>query len=114
MDEYILSLKKLLLYDYNTYYPTHGSPMKIQKICKSLIAHRKMRVQILEELKKNSLCIDEMVPVLCHTDKRLWPAASMSLFATLLSLKRKKILLKMMARQPKKFGYTIISKLNIR
>ena len=63
MDEYILSLKKLLLYDYNIYYPTHGSPIENpKKYVRGLIAHRKMReVQILEELKKNSLCIDEMI-----------------------------------------------------
>ena len=48
-------------------------------------------VQILEELKKNSLCIDEMVPKFYSTtDKRLWPAASMSLLATLISLEKKK------------------------
>ena len=64
MDDYILSLKKLLLYDYNTYYPTHGSPIKEpKKYVRGLIAHRKMReTQILDELRKNSLSIDEMVP----------------------------------------------------
>ena len=96
MDEYILSLKKLLLYDYNIYYPTHGSPIENpKKYVRGLIAHRKMReVQILDELKKNSLCIDEMIPKFyATTDKRLWPAASMSLFATLLSLKKKKKIL---------------------
>ena len=47
--------------------------------------------QILEELKKNNLSIDQMVPKFYSTtDKRLWPAASMSLLATLLSLKKRK------------------------
>ena len=94
MDEYILSLKKLLLYGYNNiYYPTHGSSIENpKKYVRGLIAHRKIEeVQILEELKKNSLCIDEMIPKFyATTDKRLWPAASMSLFATLLSLKKEK------------------------
>ena len=64
MDDYIKSLKKLLLCDYKIYYPTHGSPIKEpKKYVRGLIAHRKMREnQILEELKKNSLSIDEMVP----------------------------------------------------
>jgi len=96
MDDYLLSLKKLLLYDFNTYYPTHGSPIKNpQKYVRGLITHRKMREsQILDELKKNSLCINEMVPKFYSTtDKRLWPAASMSLYATLLSLKKKKRIL---------------------
>mgnify|MGYP001199294821 CR=1 FL=1 len=93
MDDYIESLKKLLLYDYSIYYPTHGNPIKEpKKYVRGLITHRKMReVQILEELKKNSLCIDEMVPKFYSTtDKRLWPAASMSLLATLISLEKKK------------------------
>ena len=48
-------------------------------------------IQILNELRKNSLSIDEMVPKFYSTtDKRLWPAASMSLLATLISLERKK------------------------
>ena len=43
-----------------------------------------------DELKKNSLSINQMVPKFYSTtDKRLWPAASMSLYATLLSLKKK-------------------------
>ena len=45
--------------------------------------------QILEELKKNSLSIDEMIPKFYSTtDKRLWPAASMSLLASLISLEK--------------------------
>ena len=51
-------------------------------------------MQILNELKKNSLSIDDMVPKFYSTtDKRLWPAASMSLLATLISLEKKKNIL---------------------
>ena len=62
MDDYIKSLKKLLLCEYKIYYPTHGSQYrKPKKYVRGLIAHRKMREnQILEELK-NSLSINQMV-----------------------------------------------------
>ena len=92
MDDYISSLKKLLCHDYKIYYPTHGECIKNpKKYVRGLIAHRKMReIQILNELKKNSLSINEMTPKFySSTDKRLWPAASMSLLATLLSLEKK-------------------------
>ena len=51
-------------------------------------------VQILEELKKNSLSIDQMVPKFYSTtDKRLWPAASMSLLCYFVKLKKEKKIL---------------------
>ena len=92
MDDYISSLRRLLKKDYKLFLPTHGDVIKNpHKYVRGLIAHRKMReVQILEELRKNSLSINDMVPKFySNTDKRLWPAASMSLLATLLSLKKK-------------------------
>ena len=92
MDDYIFSLKKLLKTNYDKYFPTHGEAIiNPQKYVRGLITHRKMReVQILDELKKNSLTINDMVPKFyATTDRRLWPAASMSLLATLKSLKRK-------------------------
>ena len=92
MDDYVSSLKKILLGRHSLYYPTHGEPIKNpEKYVRGLIAHRKMReVQILDELKKNSLTVNQMLPrFYSTTDKRLWPAASMSLLATLLSLKKK-------------------------
>ncbi len=93
MDDYTSSLKKLLSHGYSAYYPTHGDVIKNPlKYVRALIAHRKMReVQILDELKKNSLSINEMVPrFYSTTHKKLWPAASMSLLATLISLEKKK------------------------
>ena len=46
--------------------------------------------QILDELEKTPLCIDEMVRKFYkNTDKMLWPAAEKSLLASLLSLKNK-------------------------
>ena len=96
MDDYISSLKKLLVNNYELYFPTHGNVIKNpKKYVRGLIAHRKMReIQILDELKKNNLSINEMVPKFYSTtDKRLWPAASMSLLATLVSLEKKKIII---------------------
>ena len=96
MDDYISSLKKILINNYNLYLPTHGDAIENpQKYVRGLLAHRKMReVQILDELKKNSISINEMVPKFYSTtDERLWPAASMSLLATLVSLEKKKIII---------------------
>ena len=89
MTEYMNSLRKVALLDYQTYYPTHGAPIKEpKKFVKALIAHRKMREQqVIKELFKNSLSIKEMVCKFYKgTDKRLWPAAEKSLLATLISL----------------------------
>ena len=96
MDDYIYSLKKILINNYNFYLPTHGDAIENpQKYVRGLLAHRKMReAQILDELKKNSISINDMVPKFYSTtDKRLWPAASMSLLATLVSLEKKKIII---------------------
>ena len=92
MDDYVASLQKLLKLNFNFFFPTHGESIKDpHKYVRGLIAHRKMReVQILEELKKNSASINQMVPKFYSTtDKKLWPAASMSLLATLKSLEKK-------------------------
>ena len=98
MDDYIVSLKKLLKINYNTFLPTHGEAISNpHKYVRGLITHRKMREnQILEELKKNDSSINQMIPKFYSTtDKKLWPAASMSMLATLKSLeKKKKIIIK--------------------
>ena len=89
MTDYVHSLKKILKLDYIKYFPTHGDPiLEPKKYVRALIAHRKMREkQILEELKLNSLCLEEMVPrFYASTKKQLWKAAEKSLLATLLSL----------------------------
>ena len=95
MDDYVYSLKKLLKENHKLYLPTHGKAIENpKKYVRGLIAHRKMReAQILDELKKNSLSINEMVPKFyATTDKRLWPAAAMSLLATLISLEKKELI----------------------
>ncbi len=92
MDDYINSLKKLLSKTYKLYCPTHGDPiLSPKKYIRGLIAHRKMReMQVIEALKKNSMTINQMVPKFyATTNKKLWPAAAMSLFATLLSLEKR-------------------------
>ena len=92
MTAYIESLRKVLLYDYKTFYPTHGGAIiKPKKYVKALITHRLMRQkQITNELSKNKLSVKEMVSKFYKTtDKKLWPAAEMSILANLLSLKSK-------------------------
>ena len=87
------SLKKVLLYNYQTFLPTHGGPIKEpRKFVKALIAHRKMREnQILRELLNGNMTVKEMVFKFYKTiDKRLLPAAEKSLLATLLSLKKRR------------------------
>ena len=94
MGEYINSLKKILKYDYKVFFPTHGNLIdNPNKYVRALIAHRKMREkQIVEELKKNKLTINEMLSKFYSTtNKNLWPAASMTLKATLLLLQKKGI-----------------------
>ena len=95
MTDYIKSLEKVLLFNYKTFFPTHGAPIEEPKrFVRALIGHRKMREkQILNELKKTPLYIEEMVRKFYKsTDKRLWPAAEKSLLASLLSLKKKGML----------------------
>jgi len=92
MTDYIKSLEKVAACEYKTFFPTHGAPIKEpKKFVRALIGHRKMREkQILDELEKTPLCIDEMVRKFYkNTDKMLWPAAEKSLLASLLSLKKK-------------------------
>ena len=63
MTDYIKSLEKVAACEYKTFFPTHGAPIKEpKKFVRALIGHRKMREkQILDELEKAPLCIDEMV-----------------------------------------------------
>ena len=94
MEAYMNSLKKVLSYNYNVFFPTHGGPIKSpKKFVNALIGHRKMREQqIINELFKNSLTINEMVSKFYkNTNKKLWPAAKKSILATLISLEKKGI-----------------------
>ena len=96
MTSYLESLKKILNYKYEIFYPTHGGPItKPKQFVKALIAHRLMRqTQIINELSKNELTIKEMVSKFYKTtDKRLWPAAEKSILANLLSLKDKGVVI---------------------
>ena len=91
MSDYMRSLKKLLNLKYLQYFPTHGSPIKNPlKLVRALIAHRKMREkQIVDELSKNNISIQEMVTKFYSTTKKqLWKAAEKSILATLLSLEK--------------------------
>ena len=92
MTSYIESLRKILVFKYKIFYPTHGGPItRPRQYVKALIAHRLMRqTQIINELSKNTLSIKQMVSKFYKTtDKRLWPAAEKSILANLLSLREK-------------------------
>jgi glyoxylase-like metal-dependent hydrolase (beta-lactamase superfamily II) len=86
MAQYFASLKRLLLRDDRTYYPTHGNPIADpQRFVQQLIVHRQAREQQIEECLRRGLTrIPEMVEVIySEVDSRLHPAASMSVLAHL-------------------------------
>ncbi len=86
MAQYFASLEKLTNRDDNLYYPTHGNPIpKPQAFVRTLIEHRHARErQIAECLKRGLTHIPDIVAVIySEIDKRLHPAASMSVLAHL-------------------------------
>jgi glyoxylase-like metal-dependent hydrolase (beta-lactamase superfamily II) len=91
MADYMASLKKLLARDDVVYWPTHGGPIRNPKpYVEALTAHRLEReAQILDCLKRGLTHIADMVQALyADTDKRLHPAAAMSVLAHLIQLVR--------------------------
>jgi glyoxylase-like metal-dependent hydrolase (beta-lactamase superfamily II) len=91
MADYMASLRKLLARDDADYWPTHGGPIRNPKpYVEALIAHRLEReAQVLECLRNGMTRIPDMVPVMyADTDKRLYPAAAMSVLAHLIQLVR--------------------------
>ncbi|MFZ1988963.1 MAG: MBL fold metallo-hydrolase [Alphaproteobacteria bacterium] len=89
MASYMASLRKLLARDDAIFWPTHGPPITDPKpFLRALIAHREEReAQVIECLKAGLTRIPEMVArIYADTDKRLWPAASLSVLAHLQKL----------------------------
>lgn len=89
MADYLNSLHMLLKADDQTYYPTHGAPVKAPKqLLKQYIEHRKLRErQIIECFSKGMSTIGEMVPIIYSAiDPRLHGAAARSTLATLIML----------------------------
>ena len=86
MADYMDSLERLLSYDNEVLRPTHGPAIENPKaFIKAYITHRQKREeQILGQLAKGTTKIQDMIPVLyADTDKRLYPAAAMSVLAHL-------------------------------
>jgi len=89
MRAYMLSLHKLLTRDEAVMWPTHGPPVtEPRPFLRALIAHREEReAAVLSCLKDGFTRIPEMVArIYADTDKRLWPAASLSVLAHLQKL----------------------------
>ena len=86
MAQYLASLEKLIPRDEQLYYPTHGNPIRNpQRFVAKLIEHRHARErQIATCLKDGLTRIPDIVAVIySEIDKKLHPAASMSVLAHL-------------------------------
>lgn len=86
MAQYLASLEKLIVRNDHLYYPTHGNPIvQPQRFVRQLIEHRHARERQIEEcLRRGMTGIREFVPVIySEVDKRLHPAAAMSVLAHL-------------------------------
>jgi glyoxylase-like metal-dependent hydrolase (beta-lactamase superfamily II) len=91
MGDYLASLERVRERDFATVWPTHGPPITdVPPFLDGYRAHRLQReAQIVEQLARGRSRIKEMVPELyAAVDRRLWPAASMSVWAHLLHLVR--------------------------
>lgn len=91
MTDYMVSLDAVIARGFSTLWPTHGAP--VTEPAPFLAAYRAHRLdreaQVLARLKAGDRTIAEMVPVLyAAVDKRLWPAASLSVWAHLKALVR--------------------------
>ena len=91
MDAYLDSLERVRQGGYATLWPTHGPP--VTDVAPFLIAYQDHRLareaQIVARLEAGDRTIAEMVPVLyAAVDRRLWPAASLSVLAHLIRLAR--------------------------
>jgi len=86
MAQYFASLEKLTTRDERLYYPTHGNPIREPlAFVRALIEHRHARERQIEACLQRGLShIPDMVAVIySEIDKRLHPAAAMSVLAHL-------------------------------
>jgi glyoxylase-like metal-dependent hydrolase (beta-lactamase superfamily II) len=91
MTAYMASLEAVIARDFATLWPTHGAP--ITEPGPYLAAYRAHRLgreaQIFARLVAGDRTIEQIVPVLyAAVDSRLWPAASLSVWAHLIRLVR--------------------------
>ena len=91
MTAYMASLDAVIAREFTTIWPTHGAPIREPgPFLEAYRAHRLEReAQVLERLAAGDRRISEMVPRLyAAVDERLWPAASLSIWAHLIALER--------------------------
>lgn len=91
MAAYMASLDAVIARGFSTIWPTHGAPItEPAPFLQAYKAHRLAReAQVLARLAAGDRRIADMVPVLyAAVDSRLWPAASLSVWAHLIALER--------------------------
>lgn len=91
MMAYMDSLDRVIAREFATLYPTHGAPMpRPTAFLAAYRAHRLEReAQIIARLRAGDGTIAAMVPTLyAQVDQKLWPAASLSVWAHLIALVR--------------------------
>jgi len=91
MNAYMASLDAVIARRFDTIWPTHGAPItEVQPFLEAYKAHRLDReAQILARVLSGDRRISDMVPALyAAVDQRLWPAASLSVWAHLIALER--------------------------
>lgn len=91
MDAYLDSLERVMAGGYTTLWPTHGPPVTdVGPFVRAYRDHRLARErQILDRLDAGDRTISQIVPALyAAVDRRLWPAASLSVLAHLIRLVR--------------------------
>lgn len=91
MADYMASLDVVIARKFDTLWPTHGAP--IADPAPFLLAYRAHRLdreaQVLAQVRAGHARIADMVPVLyAAVDPRLWPAASLSVWAHLIALEK--------------------------
>lgn len=89
MRRYMASLDAVIARGFDTLWPTHGAPITdAGPFLEAYRAHRIEReAQIVGRLAAGDRTIAEMVPALyAAVDRRLWPAASLSVLAHLIKL----------------------------
>lgn len=92
MAVYMDSLDKVIARGFSTLWPTHGPPVtEPGPFLEAYRAHRLRReALILERLARGPQTVREIVPGLyAAVDKRLWPAAGLSVWAHLIALERR-------------------------
>ena len=85
------SLDAVIARKFETLWPTHGAPITAPTpFLQAYRAHRLDReAQVLAHVRAGHARIADMVPILYATvDSRLWPAASLSVWAHLIALER--------------------------